>query len=121
MGGGGGGRPARIRVGAGLGLEQPPEVTVSPRIEMSVEIISPEHNETVTGIVNVCAKIKGGIGEKGVTFKINGRSFRGKQVKKNEWRKEYDTNQLSNGSYLLTAEARDSANNIAKHSIRITH
>ena len=76
----------------------------------TISITSPSAGATVSGTVTITANASDNVGVVGVQFLVNG-NFHGSEDTSNPWSVTWDTTQLANGTYTLTAVARDAAGN----------
>jgi hypothetical protein len=77
----------------------------------AVGITAPAVAETVGGTVTVSANATDNVGVVGVQFKLNGANL-GAEVTKPPYTIAWNTTALRNGTYTLTAVARDAAGNV---------
>ena len=75
-----------------------------------VSITAPSNGVTVSGTITISANASDNIGVVGVQFKVNGSNY-GPEDTAYPYSVSFDTTVFSNGSYALTALARDAANN----------
>jgi cytochrome b involved in lipid metabolism/glutamine amidotransferase PdxT len=77
----------------------------------TVSITSPANNATVSGTnVSLAATAADNVGVVGVQFKVNGAN-QGSEDLTSPYSKTWDTTQVANGTYTITAVARDAAGN----------
>jgi len=76
----------------------------------TASLTSPTNGQTVSGTVTVKASATDNIGVAGVQFQLNGAAMGG-EVTAAPYNYMWDTRTLSNGSYAISAVARDSAGN----------
>ncbi len=92
--------------------ENPPQDTTPP----SVSITAPSASTTVSGsTVTVSANASDNVGVAGVQFQLNGSNL-GAEDTQAPYSIVWDTTQVTNGSYTLTAIARDAAHNTTTSS-----
>ncbi len=84
----------------------PPTDTTAP----TVSITAPANGATVSGSVNISASASDNVGVVGVQFKVNGAN-QGTEDTTSPYSISWFTGSLSNGSYTITAVARDAAGN----------
>jgi len=82
----------------------------SDTVPPAVSITSPAPGSTVSGTITVTADASDNVGVVGVQFKYNGISFDGEATTAPYSATGY-TNSVPNGTYTLTAVARDAAGN----------
>jgi hypothetical protein len=86
-------------------------ITVADTTPPTVSITSPASGATVSGMITVEATASDNLGVVGVQFKYNGISF-GPEMTTAPYSVTGDTTAAPNGSYTLTAVARDAAGNL---------
>lgn len=77
----------------------------------SVSVTGPTNNATVSGTVNFTANATDNVGVAGVQFRVNGNVV-GTEDTTSPYSTSFNTTTLVNGTYTLTATARDAANNV---------
>lgn len=87
------------------------------RILPTVSISSPANGVSVTGVVNIFVTANDNVGVSSVSLSINGVNIGTKTYLPYSF--TWNTTDLPNGVYVLTATARDAANNTASHSINV--
>ncbi len=94
----------------------PPADTTAP----TVSITAPANGATVSGTVTVSASASDNVGVVGVQFKVNGAN-QGTEDTSSPYSISWATGSLSNGSYTITAVARDAAGNTkASSAVTVT-
>ncbi|HWQ52581.1 MAG TPA: malectin domain-containing carbohydrate-binding protein [Bryobacteraceae bacterium] len=83
---------------------------VSDSTPPAVSVTSPANGQTVSGIVSVSANASDNTGVAAVQFRVNGAPL-GADDTSAPYGATWDTTQIANGSYQITAEARDAAGN----------
>src|SRR5216684_2850588 len=78
----------------------------------AIAITSPAPGATVSGTIAVTAGASDNVGVVGVQFRYNGANF-GAEATVAPYSVSADTTTVANGSYTLTAVARDAAGNVA--------
>lgn len=76
----------------------------------TVSVTSPTQGKTVSGTISVTATASDNVGVAGVQFKLNGNNL-GAEDTSSPYSISWDTSKVTNGSYTLTAVARDAAGN----------
>jgi hypothetical protein len=89
-----------------LGSGSTPADTVAP----TVSIASPANGSTVSGTVTISASASDDVGVAGVQFRVNGANF-GSEDQSAPYSISWNTTTLANGTYTLSAIARDAAGN----------
>ena len=89
-------------------LTLPPPDTTPPAVSMT----APAANSSVSGTIAVTATASDDVGVASVQFKLNGANL-GPVDTTNTYSISWDTTTVGNGSYTLTAVARDAAGNAA--------
>ncbi|WP_447964924.1 FG-GAP-like repeat-containing protein [Nitrospira sp. Ecomares 2.1] len=84
----------------------PPPDTTPP----TIVLMSPQNSASLSGTVTVSATASDNIGVVGVQFKLNGNNL-GPEDTTNPFSSSWNTTAVSNGSYTLSATARDAAGN----------
>ena len=80
----------------------------SPFVSMS----TPVNNSTVAGTVNVSANATDNVGVVSVQFMLDGANL-GSADTSSPWSTLWDTTSVANGTYALTAQAKDAAGNVS--------
>jgi phosphatidylserine/phosphatidylglycerophosphate/cardiolipin synthase-like enzyme len=93
----------------------PPTDTTPP----SVTLTAPTDGSTVSGTITISAASSDDVGVTGVQFKV-GTGNVGAADATAPYSASWDTTTVQNGTYTLTAEARDAANNSATSSVTVT-
>lgn len=88
------------------GVPSAPGDTTPP----TVAVTAPGNGATVSGSVNVTASASDNVGVIGVQFKLNGTNL-GAEDTSSPYAVSWDTTTSGNGTYVLTAVARDAASN----------
>ncbi len=88
------------------------ELIVDDKILPTVSITSPTHNAAVSGNVTLSANASDNIGVAGVQFKVNGNNMNSEDTSA-PYSVVWDSTKVPNGTYTITAVARDAANNSA--------
>src|SRR5262249_61177376 len=81
----------------------------------AVSITTPTGGASLSGTVSVAATASDNVGVVGVQFKLNGANL-GAEVTTSPYSIAWSTTTSSNGSYTLTATARDAAGNLTTSS-----
>jgi len=89
----------------------PPADTTTP----TVSLTAPAAGATVSGTVTLTANATDNVGVAGVQFKLNGANL-GAEVTAAPFSSSWNTSTSANGSYTLTAVARDAAGNVQTSS-----
>ena len=89
----------------------PVALTVADQIAPSIVLTSPADGATVSGVVNVVAEASDDVGIVGVQFKLNGANL-GTEVTSAPFSFAWDTVPVAEGSYTLSALARDADGNL---------
>jgi hypothetical protein len=87
-------------------------------IPPTVSITSPSNGSTVSGTINVNANASDNIGVVGVQFKLDGSNL-GNEDLTAPYSISWNTTQVTNGSYILSAVARDAAGNTSSASVTV--
>ena len=93
-------------------------VTVNNNVDTvlpTVSITAPANGATVSGTVTVTADASDNVGVAGVQFKLNGQLL-GSEDLISPYSVSWDTHQVANGGYTLTAVARDTSGNTRESS-----
>lgn len=85
----------------------------------TISLTAPSSGATVSGTVSVLANASDNIGVAGVQFILNGANL-GNEVTSPPYTASWNTTQVTNGSYTLSARARDAAGNTAQSSVTVT-
>ncbi|MBI3110041.1 MAG: T9SS type A sorting domain-containing protein, partial [Ignavibacteriales bacterium] len=93
----------------------PPPDTTKP----TVSITAPANGGTVSGTVTIGANASDNVKLAGVQFKVNGAN-QGAEVTASPYQTSWNTTQVANGSYTVTAVARDSAGNLQSAVVTVT-
>lgn len=88
-------------------------------IKPTVSLTSPAADATVAAIVDVSAEASDNAAVRGVQFAVNGAAL-GAEVLTTPYRLSWDTTAIDNGTYTLTATARDAAGNTATATATVT-
>ena len=83
-------------------------LTIAP----TVSLTAPTNGATVSGTINVVATVSNDVGVVGVQFLLDGNPI-GAEVKTAPYIVSWDTSTSTHGAHVLTARARDAANNSA--------
>ena len=81
----------------------------------TVLITAPTNNSTVSGVITITAEASDNVSVASMQFMLGGSPIGGLETSP-PWSVTYDTRQLTNGQYTLTAVARDAAGNSAPSS-----
>lgn len=87
-----------------------PNTPVADTTPPSVSVSSPASNSIVSGIIGISATASDNIGVSGVRFQLNGDDL-GPEFASGPFAVSWDTTSVADGSYTLTAVARDAAGN----------
>ena len=90
--------------------------TILDIIPPTVNITSPQNKSVVNGTITINATASDNIGIAGVTFKYNNTNI-GPEDTTAPYNITWNTTNVSNGTYVITALARDTSNNTANYSI----
>lgn len=91
-----------------FGAPNPPVVDTTPP---SVAISSPTSNSTVSGTISISATASDDVGVVGVRFQLNGKDLAA-EITSGSFAVSWNTTSATDGSYTLTAIARDAAGNL---------
>lgn len=106
--------PATVTTTTGGGANPPPTGdTVAP----TVSLTAPANNSTVSGTVSIGATASDNVGVVGVQFRLNGVNI-GAEDTSAPHAASYDSRLVNNGTYALTAVARDAAGNVTTSTSR---
>jgi GH18 family chitinase len=94
-------------------------VTPSDSVAPSVAITAPANGSSLSGTVAVSVTASDNVGVAGVQFQLNGANL-GSEVTTSPYNYSWNTALKSNGSYTLSAVARDAAGNKTTASITVT-
>jgi hypothetical protein len=105
------------------------ELTASDTVTITVEaepdgtpptvgILSPLNGATISGDVTITASVSDNVGVTIVEFEVNGAPL-GTDLTGPSYEVNWDTTLVANGSYTLTATARDAADNEASDSVTV--
>lgn len=83
-----------------------------------VSITSPLNGSTISGNIIISAIASDDKGIAGVQFKINNNNL-GNEILTPPFTINWDTNSISNGTYIISAVARDTSNNTSSASVQI--
>ncbi|MBL7742965.1 MAG: DUF4082 domain-containing protein [Chitinophagaceae bacterium] len=87
------------------------QTTIAPDVTPPTVSLTAPAAGTVSGIVNITANASDNVGVAGVQFLLNGANL-GTEVTVSPYSFSWNTTTVANGTYTLTARARDAAGNI---------
>jgi hypothetical protein len=90
---------------------------VRDRIPPTVNITSPITGSTAEGIITINALAIDNVGVSSVSFSVNGASLGSDNI--SPYSASWNATNVPNGTYTITAVARDAANNTASHSVTL--
>jgi hypothetical protein len=99
-----------------LTTSSPVSVTISSdSTPPTISITAPANGATVSGTLTVTATAADNVGVEGVQFKVNGQNL-GAEDLTAPWARSWNTANNGDGTYMLTAVARDAAGNVTTSS-----
>ena len=108
---------ARARDAAGNITTSAPITVTVDNTAPTVALTAPANGATVSGTVNLTATATDNVGVAGVQFLLNGANL-GPEDTTSAYTTSWNTTTATNGTYTLTARARDAAGNITTSTAR---